>query len=318
MTGQGRILTWSVLQLFQGKVVSVYQSRGKTPEAAFRNLPPHVREILRGHEYRIEPFPERLQVRRRHNLTFEVPGLEGENGYEVEVHEYYGDIGFSYQLLLETATELKQVAPVPVVQKIADIAKGIIEDLQLRPRAFVIGVKESPGIGDVGYEGRAIVSQRGLAYVELELFSFPLEDIDYWEGMLWHEAMHAKYVLEGRWPSMWPFYNPDIAGPLWALDCFVHFSIDGWLEKHDKPTVYWSPQEEPDADFKTSRFYELLQCLEGENCTVTEGYLKKITDDLWSRDTDILEISSIMHKLGLEIPEATPLGQYLRRRSKRR
>ena len=45
-------------------------------------------------EYRVEPFPERLRVRRRHNLTFEVSGPKGENGYEVEVHEYYNGMGF--------------------------------------------------------------------------------------------------------------------------------------------------------------------------------------------------------------------------------
>lgn len=316
MANQGKILSWSVLQLSQGKVVDVHHSRGSTPEAAFRNLRPFVRKNLR--EYRIEPFPERLRVHCRHNLTFEVPGPEGENGYPVKVHEYFNGIGFSYQPLLETAADVEQIAPMPAVKRIAKIAKDIIKDLALHPRAFIIGIKESMGIGDVGYEGRAIVSQRGLTYVELELVSFPLEDIDYWEGMLWHEAMHVKYVLEGRWPSIWPFYNPDIAGPLWALDCLIHFSIDGWLEKHHKPTVYWPPEEKPDADFKTSRFYELLQCLEGENCTVTEDRLKKTTDNLWERDTNILEVSTIMRELGLEIPEPTPLGQYLRRRSERR
>ena len=111
-----------MLRQSQGKTLDVYHSRGKTPEAAFKNLPSHIREILQMAEYRVEPFPERLRVRRRHNLTFEVSGPKGENGYEVEVHEYYNGMGFSYQLLLETATDLERIAPAPVVERLSLIA----------------------------------------------------------------------------------------------------------------------------------------------------------------------------------------------------
>lgn len=249
-------------------------------------------------------------MRRRHNLTFEVSGPKGENGYEVEVHEYYNGIGFSYQLLLETTTDLERIAPAPVVERLSLIANGIFKDLELQPKALLVGIKESPGIGSVNYEGRAIVGRNRLVYIELELFSFPLQDVDYWEGILWHEAMHAKYILEGRWPSIWPFYDPD-AGPLWALDCLVHFSIDGWLEKNNKPTVYWAPPDEPDADFKSSRLYELREGLQNSGCMVAESVLTKVADDLWGRETNIREVWKILQELGLTIPEAIPLGQYL-------
>ena len=316
MASEGKILRWSVLRLSQGEVVDVHHSRGKTPEAAFRNLPPHVQEILQMAEYRVEPFPERLRVRHRHSLTFEVPGPRGENGYEVGVHEYYNGIGFSYQPLLETAANLERMAPVAVVKELGVKAANMFSELKLRPRSITIGIKDSVMLGDVGYGGRAIVSKGRSVYIELELFDFPLRDLDYWEGILWHEAMHVKYTLERRWPSIWPFYRPE-AAPLWALDCLVHFSIDGWLEKNNKPAVYWPPVDNPDADWKSSRLHEFQESLRENGYAVAENKLRKIADDLWGRDTNIWEIWSIMQKLGLTIPEVTPLGQYLRRHKKR-
>lgn len=250
-------------------------------------------------------------MRARHRLTFEVPGPHGENGYQVEIHEYFDRIGFSYQPISETATHVERVAPVQVVEKLAATASGIFRDLELQPKALVIGIKESLGIGDVGYEGRAIVSRNGLVYIELELCSFPLQDVDYWEGILWHEAMHAKYILGRRWPSIWPFYLPD-AGSVWALDCLLHFSIDGWLEKNNKPFVFWTPSEQPDADFKSSRLHELREGLQNSGCTVEESVLTKIAADLWGRETNIWEVWKIMQRLGLTISEATRLGRYLR------
>ena len=312
VSSQGKLLRWSVLHLLHGETVDVVHSKGKTPEAAFKNLPSHIREMLKVAEYKVEPFPERLRVRARHNLTFEVPGLNGENGYKVDVHEYYNGVGFSYQPILETATDLERIAPMSVVQKLAVIANNIVKDLELQPKVLVIVIKESPGIGNVGYEGRSIVGRSRLVCIELELFSFPLQDVDYWEGILWHEAMHAKYILDRRWPSIWPFYAPD-AGPLWALDSLLHFCIDGWLERNNKPTVFWAPTDKPDADFKSSRLYELREGLQSSSCMVAESLLTKVADDLWGRETNIWEVWKIMQELGLTIPKATPLGQYVRR-----
>jgi hypothetical protein len=300
-----------VLQLSQGKILGVYHSKGKTRETAFRNLPFYVREILQRGDYRIEPFPKRLYVQAHHNLAFEVPGTKGENRYDVEVHEQFRGIGFSYQPIFEVAAEVECIASVPVVRKVAAIASNILRDLELQLKALVIGIKESPGIGNLGYEGRCIVGTSRVVYIELELFSFPLHDVNYWEGILWHEAMHAKYILDGRWPSIWPFYNTD-AGPLWVLDCLLHFSIDGWIEQNSKPTVYWPPPEEPDADFKSTRLYELRKGLQDSSCQITEDFLTKVADDLWGQETDIWQVWKIMQELGLTVPEGTPLGKYLR------
>jgi hypothetical protein len=312
LASEGKILRWSVLQLSQqGEIVDVYHSRGKTPQAAFKNLPPHIRENLR--KYTIEPFSERLHVCTRRKFTFEVPGLKGENAYTFKVHEYYNGIGFSYQPLFETGTYLERIAPVAVVRDLAMKAANIFGELKLRPRSITIGIKD-PGVllGGGGYGGRAIVSKGRSVYIELELFDFALRELDYWEGVLWHEVMHAKYTLERRWPSIWPFYKPD-AGPLWALDCLVHFSIDGYLEKNNKPTVYWVPPNEPDADFKSSRLYELREGLQNSGCMVAESVLTKVADNLWGRETNIWEIWKIIQEFGLTIPEVTPLGQYLKR-----
>jgi hypothetical protein len=312
---QYRLLEWSILLLSpQGHAVDAWYSRGRTPEDAFNNLAAEDLEELRKRKYRIEPFPERLHVQAQHKLIFEVVGLKGENGYQVEIHEYFAKVGFWYQLILETSANLESMAPVPLVKKLAKRASSVFGDLDLHPKALVIGIKEPLGIGRSGYAGQAIVGRNRLVYIELELTK-SLAQGDYWEGLLYHEAMHAKYILEGRWPSMWPFYlKYSDTAPLWAFDCLQHFSIDGWLEKNNKkPFVYWSPTDEPDANLRSNRLSDLRELLQNSGCMAKESVLRQIADDLWGRETNIWEVWKIMRQLGLTIPEETPLGQYLKR-----
>lgn len=305
-----KVRKWVIFNVSDVLPVTSRYSRGKTPEAAFRNLNPYIQERLKEREYRIEPFSDRLRVQARRCLNFEIPGLNGENGYEVLIHERYEGVGFMYIPIIQTADRVEQIAPVPVLPQIAKMANGIFSDLDLRPREIILGIRE-PCHEDLGYAGQAMVGRNKRVFIELHLVEAPLEDLNYWEGVLWHEAMHAKYFFDGRWPTQWPVYQLE-EDPAWALDCLLHFSIDGWLENQGKPL--WKPRPN-DADRKSTILREFREQCEVDNHSINDHYLRTVTDELWGRPTNIKEIWRIMQEMDLIIPEDTPLGRYLRQLS---
>jgi len=206
-------------------------------------------------------------------------------------------VGFQYRPILETRASLERLAPLPDVQQLARVVTRIFEELGLRPRRLVLGVKEAPGIGPTGYGGLAIVGQGRFAYIELEVVHYPLAMLDYWEGILWHEAMHVRYVFEKRWPTVWPFYDPSTIGPVLALDCLLHFSIDGWLERHDKPTIHEPPPDQSRADLKATRLWEFRQLASREGYHIDEDTLGRVVESLWGW---VLFRLSLTHLPGLE------------------
>jgi hypothetical protein len=318
MTSQpGKIPKWAVLFLSEGgEIVDSFPSRGKTPERAFKNLNPFIREHYRTYRHRMEPFPRRLETQERFSIRFEVPGMEGERILPITVNEYHDGIGFSYSLIQETNRYLCQRAPLTSIKKLASMARRIASDLEIAPKRVVIHILDSGGIGQSGYLGRAIVGRDESVCVQMELFEFSLskEDHRFWEGVLYHEFMHVKYVLQHRWPSMWPYYpSTDKSIPYWLLDPIVHFAIDGWLENHKKPFIYFPPVDKPEAGFKASRLSEFIGCVRGAELAVDDLALGAIADRLWGRQTDIWEVVEILSQLGLTLDDTTPLGQWLKK-----
>jgi len=120
---------------------------------------------------------DRLRVRNTFKLTFEIPGPgKFQRSYPVEVHEYIGGIGFQYLLLDENPDNLERIAPMNLLEEYSRLVGNILDELNIKPKALVIGIKEPIRIGFAGYEGIAIVGKNNMAYIELGV-SLPLSDI---------------------------------------------------------------------------------------------------------------------------------------------
>jgi hypothetical protein len=302
---------WSIIFLHKGKMIDVVTSEGKNHDEAYRNLPDFRKPSRVAFDYRVEPFPKRLYVRDQNKLTFEVSGFENENGLPFVMHELINGVGFEYLPIYEIDEYLEEMAPIMIVKKISKITNRILNEIQIQPKSITISLKDNNCFGSGG-NARAITSIDGIVYIELELSAeYPLTEIDYWERMLWHEFMHVRYTLERRWPSIWPFYIKNIE-PLRILDDVAHFSIDGWLEKNNKPTIKFSTDDPKISDLKAFRLSQLRDDLELDGHAVPEKYLKPIAENLWYRDTNIHEANQIMQNLGSVIPEDTALDKYLK------
>lgn len=308
--------TWVIIS---GEDVLFVEAEG--PEDAFQSLPPESKADFVKRGYRIEPYPARMEVKDTELFTFEVEGDEGQDAYELEIHEYHNGVGFHYSPLVETAENLEKLAPVPVVQKLAETIKSIFRELELEPRFLCLHIQEPLGIGeDAGVVGRAVTDKHGRVCIKVAPVDFPLRDIEVWKGVLWHEALHAKYVLEGRWPSIWPFYRSDTLSSIrWLspLECLQHLAIDGWLEMNGKPTpYYYIPDGLPDhASLKEVDLHALRESLlEASLVPPDERKLEGVASRLWGKETDIGECAEILGELGMEIPDTIPVGRYLRSR----
>jgi len=306
--------TWSVFRFGHGKLgdsVFAFESNARKAEEAFKDLPIQLqKEFIK--DYIIKPYPKRLYPIGQTVLSFEIPGLKHENKYLVELNENFNGVYFSYSPLIDTPEYLRKFAPASIMKQLSKQVIAIFAELKLRPKSIIIEIKDSSSLGYHGYGARAITSKSGVVYFQLDLSSCPIRDIDFWTGMLWHESMHVKYVLEKRFPSMWPFYIPN-AAPLWILDDIIHFSLDGWLERNGKPLMQYSTDDPRVSDLKSFRLSQLRDDLKDNDYKVSERTIKGMANDLWGRETDIREIYQNMLTLGVDIPGNTPLGKYLKR-----
>jgi hypothetical protein len=161
---------------------------------------------------------------------------------------------------------------------------------------------------DGKYIFKSIVGKEKIAVIKLDFFNFPVKTLDYWNATVWHEVLHVKYFVEGRLPTMYPVYYSDFfdEGPLWAFDCLLDFSIDGWLEKQNKPVL------KADVDLKQYHISHFTRLIQEHGYPVDEDSIVSIANDLWGRETDIHEIWEIMKKIGLDFDENSPIGRYLR------
>jgi hypothetical protein len=278
-------------------MIDVFRSEGKNPDEAYRNIPDHVKAAHGGWEYSMEPLPKRLYIRDRNKLTFEVPGFDNENGWHYEIHELISGVGFEYRPEHAIDGYLEEWAPIIIVRKISKITNRILNELQIQPKNITISLNDI--VFGSGGNARAITSIDGVVDIELDL-------------SVECQLMHVKYTLEKRWPSIWPFYIKNIP-PLRILDDIAHLSIDGWLEKNNKPAIIFG-YDPKISDLKAFRLSQLRDDLEFDGHPVPEKYLKPLAENLWYRDTDIYEANQIMQNLGSAIPRDTPLGKYLKGR----
>ena len=110
------------------------------------------------------------------------------------------------------------------------------------------------------------------------------EGIPY-DHVYYHELMHAKDVLEGRFPSCGRFV-PYNAPELSLITFLWHFSIEGRLQKLGKP-------HKEKEDTVTDEYYYMSSLYPNEK-RFTKEFFQKLCDKLWGKEVTFQEIQSII------------------------
>jgi len=127
------------------------------------------------------------------------------------------------------------------------------------------------------------------------------------DWIFYHELMHAKDCLEGRFPSG-GFINPNENPELAVITSLWHFSIEGRLEKNGKP--HKSRQKVMEDEYFWTRTLEKSKMVEAEEgCWqrriepwplkkfITKRLFQKLCNRLWGKETTFQELQSWLNDL---------------------
>jgi hypothetical protein len=135
---------------------------------------------------------------------------------------------------------------------------------------------------------------------ELAIPSENQEDYIYY-----HELMHAKDTLEGRFPSggfIDPSKNPELA----LITSLWHFSIEGRLEKNGKPHL--NKEESVEQEYFWASKLEKSQFIRVEKGRwerqvqpwalkklITKEFIKELCDKLWGKEVTFKELQLLVN-----------------------
>lgn len=231
----------------------------------------------------------RLNALEEIKIDYEVPFVSnrGEiiDSTTVQISEQRQGVSISYVLLNPTEKKVRSLFPADGVDSLARMLINIFQDLEMHPLRTILQLWEHrPGVQTYSAEGRAPVNkQRDTVLVILTKTPF-IYKFGY-DLVLWHQAMHAKDRWEHRFPSAHPLV--EVGG--W-LDALWHFSIDGRLQRLEKP--HYSKAERLE---EANKLFDSLCRIEG-----LQDRVKDLCDDLWGKEVTLAQLLEIGKGLGLE------------------
>jgi hypothetical protein len=175
---------------------------------------------------------------------------------------------------------------------ILDIKK-VSEDLSIKAPHFALHFDFCP-LGP--REPLCIVDKRKeVVYVRLPItfvegqvcIDVNAEDYDY---ILYHELMHAKDSLEGRFPSCGlidPYENVELA----LITSLWHFSIEGRLEKLNKP--HYELQKVIEAEYSFMKELSEIWMTKFEK-PITREFFEEFGNKLWGKEVTFQELQSLL------------------------
>lgn len=309
---------WVVHIVVPGETISVGPFLAANAEAALEAVRrnPNYEFILEdGKIDGVDPCPVRLLGSRRVSVPFEIPNNTGHTRFPLVVHERVNGVGCEYTVDKACAEDIEALAPVSMVQELTRTMNDIVSDFGLRPRRLLMSF--SPRVTLFGeaveHQARGVTGRDGTVVVQFLIGSGSENTAEGWKGILWHEMMHVRYGLTGRWPTVHPIHFGGTAGPIQMLDALVHFCLDGWLAEHGKPVMPIPTDENPCGDAREGRIWELVHVANAYGAAMDVDAARLLADRLWGRDSDFQTIVQIMEELGLRLPVETPLGRYAQR-----
>ncbi|MBA7593848.1 hypothetical protein ES703_00782 [subsurface metagenome] len=168
------------------------------------------------------------------------------------------------------------------------LIKKVMKDLDIRaPRHFALELVPIGMLGGWGNPSCCMDKRREVIYLRLaaNVVEGHLAILSEYQGeyIFYHELMHAKDCLEGRFPSAGLFEdkNPELV----LIESLFHFSIEGRLEKWDKPH---EPREKT-----IENEYRWASELRGLKKTITKEFIRDLCDKLWGREVTFQEARSL-------------------------
>lgn len=234
---------------------------------------------------------QRLEILGEQQIDYEVPYItrRGEliESTTIQINEHREGLYISYALMFPSETKLEKLFPADGIDHLANMIKQIFQTLNMNLQKIILQLWEySPVNSLYSVEGRAPVNkQRDTVMIILTKTPFVYKYG--YELVLWHQAVHAKDRLEYRFPCGHPLV--DIGD--W-LDVLWHFSVDGRLQKIEKP--HYSKEE---------RLSEASRLLSGlcQIDSISERVME-ICDELWGKEVTFSQLTEIGRELGLAVP----------------
>jgi len=223
------------------------------------------------------------------DLEFE----EGRN-YSVEITQEIDGFLISYHKILFNGFSLEKTDIKLLLRRIAEVAKV----LNVKASQFVLEIVPD-GITAAGCN----VDKRNVVHLVLPIdlhnghITIPSREIDE-NYLLYHELMHAKDVLEGRFPSCGIIDSiTDFREYLRGFAC--DFSIEGRLEKNG---IRHCPKEQAIENvYQCIVENHELGLFPEESKSISKGFLTQLCDSVWGKELTSSEIDAIIRKLNESI-----------------
>ena len=192
-----------------------------------------------------------------------------------EVEDFWIEYSLDFPLMKDNRENLEWV--------IGDI-KRVMEELNIHVPHFALHLEPIWGIGR---KGTTCIVDKGkeIIYLCLQVGNdfaiFLYKDIPY-DHIYYHELMHAKDVIEGRFPSGGYIRERE----LYLVTSLWHFSIEGRLQKLGKPCKKKEYVIEDEINLINSFF--------PEEKIITEEALQELCNELWGKEVTFQELQSII------------------------
>jgi hypothetical protein len=184
----------------------------------------------------------------------------------------------------------------------------VMKDLNIQAPHFALDLVPFGALGGAGNPTCLVDRRKEVIYLRLPIdvvdgcLGVPSEDHE--EYIFYHELMHAKDVLDGRFPSC-GFINTNQNPELGLITTLWHFSIEGRLEKSGKP--HKSRQLTIEDEYFWASSLELSELVEVESGhwerqtqpwplkkLITKEFVKELCDQLWGKEVTFEELQSLL------------------------
>ena len=235
-------------------------------------------------------------------FTFDIPAvydIDKEPEYDLAVdnligkrHGIYISLDFYEYFLPRTPPPVaeikkffKEMFQMETIYTLCSSQKKVLQALDINPSKMILRFQQIyPLTG--GYVARAVTDNHGRAMIRIEIEESVESQRDNIEYVLWHESMHIKDCLEGRFPSI----HEDAGINFPGMEQLWHFSIDGRLEKLGHP-----------HEMKEVRIEELT------TDKISKRKAQQIANVLWGKKVALDELILIGEKLGFDYSVIKPL-----------
>jgi hypothetical protein len=231
-----------------------------------------------------------IEVEIGDGVDFEV--MEEVDNFWISLDYYLEDEWDSMKLSSKEKDKLRKRIIDDLKWVIADV-KRVSKDLSIEAHHFALHFDFYP----LGRRGPTCIvdKRKEIIYVRLPItfvdgqVAIDVNGEEY-DHVLYHELMHAKDCLEGRFPSCGlidPWKNVELA----LVTSFWHFSIEGRLEKLNKP--HHDLRKVIEAEYSLAKRLSEAWMTKFEK-PITKEFFEEFGNKLWGKEVTFQELQSLL------------------------